>query len=74
MEARMKAKKQTVQDRKVAAYLVEAEAKRLRAREAQVAKVKQAIAGAQFFDWELAELERLVFAAYGRTKLGAHPQ
>jgi uncharacterized protein HemX len=68
------AKKQTAQDRKVATYLAEAEARNERHREAQLAKIKQAISGAQFFDWELAELERLVFGAYGRTKIGAHPQ
>jgi hypothetical protein len=70
----MKAKKQTAQERKAAAYHADAMMRLAIRREAQVAKIKQAISGAQFFDWELAELERLVFGAYGRTKIGAHPQ
>jgi len=35
----------------------------------RVARIKRAVAGADFLDWELSEIERLVFGAYGRTKL-----
>lgn len=36
---------------------------------ADVASIERAINGAKFFGWELEEIKRLVFAAYGRTKL-----
>jgi hypothetical protein len=61
------------EDRKVALYLQKAEARNQRARAAQLARIKKAIAGASFLEWELREIERLVFAAFGRTKLGGHP-
>lgn len=61
-------------DRKVKAFLAKAKTREDRAYAAQVAGIKKAIAGASFFAWELGELERLAFAAYGRTKLGRHPQ
>lgn len=66
--------KKAAQDRKVAAFLAKAEVRNQRARAAQVVRIKKAVSEAQFFDWELVEIERMVFAAYGRTKLGGHPK
>lgn len=49
-----------------------AEAKWQKEQDRRVARIKQAIVGAKFYDWELTEIERTVFAAFGRTKIGAH--
>jgi hypothetical protein len=61
-------------DRKVAAFLAKAHAREERQTAARIARVKRAIGEASFFEWELGEIERAVFGAYGRTKLGGHPQ
>lgn len=56
-------------DAKVRRFLAKAQAKQDREYNAQVARIKKAVAGAKFYAWELTEIERLVFAAFGRTKL-----
>jgi hypothetical protein len=61
-------------DRKVRAFLRKADAKNRRERAARVDKLRRAMVTSDFFEWELGELERLVFCAYGRNQLGAHPQ
>lgn len=61
-------------DRKVAAFLAKAQRRNDRDYAARVARLKRAFAGAKFYDWELTEIERMVFSAYGATALGGRRQ
>lgn len=56
-------------DQKLQAFLTKAQAREDRARASRIARIKRAVAQASFYDSELAELEPIVFAAFGRTKL-----
>lgn len=51
------------------AFMRRAEERQKREMAARVKRLQRAIAGSQFYDWELTEIERFAFAAYGRTKL-----
>jgi hypothetical protein len=61
-------------DRKVTAYLAKAQVREERQTAARIVRLKRALGEAKFFEWELGEIERAVFGAYGRTKIGGHPQ
>lgn len=59
----------TDKDAKVRAFIQRAQAREDKERVRRVARIKRALAGADFFDGELSEIETVVFTAFGRTKL-----
>lgn len=59
-----------ISDAKAAALIRRAQREEDRNRVKRLERIKRAIAGSKFYDYELADLETTVFAAYGRTKLG----
>jgi hypothetical protein len=57
-------------DAKVDAILRRAQREEDRTKANRIDRIKRAIAGSTLYDHELAAIENVIFAAYGRTKLG----
>lgn len=56
-------------NKKTNALIKRIQANEDRNRARRVAKIKRAVAGADFLDHELTAVEAIVFGAYGRSKL-----